>query len=148
MYGLPVLVRFAGFKRHWLLAQRATNEIRCTRRSLRTNLPEASGFQFQGDANFSNDGAESLRILFVGGLFTECQPKFFSLGLHVLTSKSAKGHLGGSFGEYYIRQAMETDPHQRAGKFRGCPSQSELFKRYFIGTKPMCPRCGTAVLKG
>jgi hypothetical protein len=115
MHGLPVLVRFAGFKRHWLLAQRATNETGCPQPWLRTTLPEASGFQFQGAANFSNDGAEFLRVLFVGGLFAECQPKFFSLGLHVSNLQICKRSLGGSFGEYYIRQAMETDPHQRAG---------------------------------
>ena len=76
MHSLPALVRLAGFNRHWHQAKRTPYEIGFSR----SCLPQASGFQFQGTLNFSNNGVEFVPVLFVCCLFAKFQPKFLWFG--------------------------------------------------------------------
>ena len=83
MHGLAVFVRFAGFKRHRLVAQNAA-EVRWTGRLLRITPLKACGFQFQEEGDVSNDGAEFLWVFLARGLFAELQPKVFGSHRQVL----------------------------------------------------------------
>jgi hypothetical protein len=46
VHGFSVLISFAGVERHWFVTQSASCELGCIRHKLRTDLLEASNFQF------------------------------------------------------------------------------------------------------